>query len=281
MIPTFAGLISESFTYQKHTISYLQIGDGEHLILAFHGFGMDKSAFKDFHSLVRPDQKFVSVDLFGHGNSVPKDLSGISRIEWQAILSAFLNHLSHDRFSLMAYSLGGKVVLETVNLFAKQIDQLLLLAADGFKRVKFYEFLSLSPIGRWVYRRVLSHPSIFLGFVDFITRVKILPLKLNKFVHYHIGNKERRELVYDVYRIYRNFIPDTALFHNQIFSNQITITFIYGEHDRVIHHSLGEKFIKAMHDKSLAKIHLLDKGHLILDSETAAYIKKNNLWFSN
>jgi len=121
---------------------------------------MDRSAFQNFHGLVNENQTLVSIDLFSHGNSVAKDFSGISRAEWKDILEAFLKHLSHERFSMMAYSLGGKVVLETVNLFATRVDELLLFAPDGFKRVKFYEFLSLSPIGRWVYRGVIKRPNM-------------------------------------------------------------------------------------------------------------------------
>jgi len=274
-------LESDHFLYQEHTISYRQISDGENLILAFHGFGMDRNAFSDFHRLVLPNQKLVSVDLFSHGGSTAKDFSGISRTEWKELLEAFLKHLGHERFSMMAYSLGGKVVLETVNLFAPQIDQLLLLAADGFKRVRFYEFLSLSALGRWVYRGVIKRPHWLLRFADFLTKVRLLPLRLNKFVHYHVGDKTRRELVYDVYRIYRHFIPDLRALHREIQQNQIRLTFIYGEHDRVIHHSLGEKFMADMADKSLASIHLLDKGHVILDAETARFVEENGLWFGN
>jgi len=272
-------LQNQLFKYQNHILSYLQIGSGENLILAFHGFGMDRNAFSDFHGLVREDQKLVSVDLFSHGESQAKDFSGISRAEWEELMCAFLIHLGHDSFSMLAYSLGGKIVLETVNLFPEKIERLLLFAPDGFKRVRFYEFLSLSAVGRWTYRGVLRRPELMLSFVDFLTRIKLLPLRLNKFVHYHVGDKTRREQVYDVYRVYRHFIPDLNALQRQIESNQIKITLIYGRHDRVIHHSLGERFKEKLSKKELITIHLLNKGHVILDQETAAYVNENNLWF--
>ena len=276
---TFVQVNSHHFKYQNHTISYLPVGKGDHLILAFHGFGMDRFAFQDFHGLVTENQKLVSVDLFAHGESVPKDFNGISRTEWKDLLLAFLEHLGHESFSMMAYSLGGKVVLETVNLFPERVKSLLLFAPDGFKRNRFYEFLSLSAMGRWTYRGVIRKPHSFLRFADGLTRFKLLPIRLNKFVHYHIGDKTRRELVYDAHRVYRHFLPDLKALQRGIEENRIHVTFIFGEHDRVIHHSLAQRFMDKLTDKSLLGLHLLNKGHVILDASTASYVEKHNLWF--
>ncbi len=267
------------FSHNDYTISYAQTGDGEDLILAFHGFGMDRFAFDDFHSLVKPHQKLVSLDLFSHGESIPKDFSGLSRAEWKNMLEAFLVHLNHSSFSLMAYSLGGKVVLESVNLIPEKVAALLLFSPDGFKKNRFYEFLSLSALGRWTYRGVLRKPDSFLKFADRLTKFKILPMRLNKFVHFHVGDKVRRELVYDAYRVYRHFIPDLSALQREIETHQIPITFIFGKHDRVIHHSLAKRFIKMLNEESLAELHLLNKGHVILENSTAEYIRENNLWF--
>lgn len=247
--------------------------------MAFHGFGMDRFSFQDFHGLVTDSQKLVSVDLFSHGESEAKDFSGLSRGEWSELLLAFLKHLGHESFSMMAYSLGGKVVLETVNMFPEKVKSLLLFAPDGFKRNRFYEFLSLSAPGRWTYRGVIRKPKVFLDFVDGLTRFKLLPIRLNKFVHYHIGDKTRRELVYDTHRVYRHFLPDLKALQRRIETHQIKVIFIFGEHDRVIHHSLAKQFIDQLTNKSLAALHLLNKGHVILDESTATYVKNNGLWF--
>lgn len=270
---------NQQFSYKDYTISYLQEGAGENLILAFHGFGMDRFAFQDFHSLVEPHQKLVSVDLFSHGGSVSEDFSGLSKVEWKSMLLAFLTHIGHDRFSMMAYSLGGKVVLETVILFPEKVEALLLFSPDGFKRNRFYEFLSLSALGRWTYRGVIRKPEVFLNFADRLTKYKLLPFRLNKFVHFHVGDKTRRELVYDVHRVYRHFLPDLKALQCKIEKHEIYITFVFGEHDRVIQHSLAQGFIERLEDKSMSTLHLLNKGHVILDSQTADFIQENNLWF--
>ncbi len=241
---------------------------------------MDRFAFEDFHSLVEPHQKLVSLDLFTHGASEPKDFSGLTRAEWKEMLLAFLTHLGHDRFSMMAYSLGGKVVLETVNLFPDRVKSLLLFSPDGFKKNRFYEFLSLSSLGRWTYRGVIRKPHVFLNFADRLTKYKMLPVRLNKFVHHHVGDKTRRELVYDVYRVYRHFIPDLSALQRGIEQHKISITFIFGEYDRVIHHSLAQRFMDRLEDDSLAELHLLNKGHVILEPNSALYIQENNLWFN-
>ena len=276
---TFTQVKNQLFSYNDYTISYAQIASGDNLILAFHGFGMDRFAFEDFHSLLEPHQKLVSVDLFSHGNSEPRDFNGLSKTEWKGMLLAFLTHLGHERFSMMAYSLGGKVVLETVNLFPEKVESLLLFSPDGFKRNRFYEFLSLSALGRWTYRGVIRKPQAFLNFADRLTKYNVLPLRLNKFVHYHVGDKTRREQVYDAHRVYRHFLPDLNALQRVLEKHEISITFIFGEHDRVIHHSLAQRFMERLSNKSLATLHLLNKGHLILEASTASFIKLNNLWF--
>ncbi len=267
------------FRYNDHSLSYLQAGHGDELILAFHGFGMDRNAFISFHRLIQPHQKLISIDLFDHGESKSADYSGLTKNEWKILISSFLAHIGHTNFSLLAYSLGGKVALETVNLFPERVRQLILLAPDGFKKNRYYEFLSLSSFGRWTYRRIINHPKTFLKFTDFLTHIKILSPKLKKFVHHHIGDSERRELVYDVYRVYRHFIPDLHLFQRNIESNKISISFIFGKHDVIIHHSLAQRFIDRLQNKDLAKKYLLDKGHVILDDQTAEFILKTGLWF--
>ena len=123
---------------------YAVFGSGEKVVVAFHGFGREAGDFEQFTSALEHDERFISINLFQHGNSQwPSERAltdSLKKNEHAKFFQAFLGHLGVERFSLFAYSLGGKIAMQTCLLMPAQIDKMLLIAPDGLKVNRFYRF---------------------------------------------------------------------------------------------------------------------------------------------
>ncbi|MFM7726162.1 MAG: alpha/beta fold hydrolase, partial [Flavobacteriales bacterium] len=61
--------MKSTFTYNDLTLEYLVEGSGPETIVCLHGFGREAEDFIAFSSLLKPNQRIVSINLFAHGNS--------------------------------------------------------------------------------------------------------------------------------------------------------------------------------------------------------------------
>src|SRR5260370_41963530 len=94
---------------------YEVFGNGSEILLAFHGFANHPSDFKVFEPALGTKFKIISFHLPYHG-PVPSDLSGkeisYSKEDLKQLFKKFFALNSIKNFSLMGYSLGGKIALQ-------------------------------------------------------------------------------------------------------------------------------------------------------------------------
>lgn len=235
--------------------------------------------FDVFKSVLKENQTLVGVHLFGHGRSAfPEDRSlkdSLRKAELIQMTELLLQEFSATNFSLLAYSLGGKIALMLTELYPERIKNLLLIAPDGVKINKLYKFSSGTSLGRAIYRFTLNNPKPLFFIADSLKWLRLLTPKLHKFTHYHMETYEKRKMVGDVWMVYRFMTPNIETIQHNINNHSITTVLVYGEYDRVIQKWQGEKLNAGLDDDAL---HILDAGHLLLTSETIDYLATNELW---
>ena len=268
--------------YKSFQIEYQIIGDLEwltHLVFAFPGFGRLTSDFEIFLPLLKKGEVICAINLFGHGKSAfPKSRPlkrGLNPGEQLEILEFLCQKLGVANFSLLAYSLGGKIALSILEFAPDKIKKVTFLAPDGVKKNLLYKFSANTAFGRWMYKGIEKNPKFLLDSSRLLTRLRLLPKKLLKFVEYHMASKERRQLVGDVWMIYPFFEPDIPKIQENINTWKIPTVLIYGKYDRVIPIWQGEKLNDGLEKDSL---NVLENGHLLVDEKTIQYLDKNNLW---
>ncbi|WP_306640296.1 alpha/beta fold hydrolase [Sanyastnella coralliicola] len=260
-------------------LEYLIIGEGHHPVLAFHGFGREAKDFIPFQAMLKEGQFIVSVNLFQHGNSdwpTSRNVQDhLRHEEHNALIRSLLSSFNANRFSMLAYSMGGRVALTTLSQFRDSVDQMLLIAPDGFRKSKLNAFAIDTAIGRSVYKMILKRPNLLLKPTDWARSMKLIDHKLHRFVHVHMGEAATRQLVFDAWSIYKEFHPPLPALADQINSEKIKFNMLFGKTDSVIPSSWGAPFQALLNHQAL---HLIDSGHQLMNKQTVAHIMEHKLW---
>jgi pimeloyl-ACP methyl ester carboxylesterase len=113
-------------------LAYTRAGSGPPLVL-FHGVGHRRQAWDVVMDRLTPHRDVIAVDLPGHGESPPLDVSGRSVLEAMAgDVIGLLDQLGLDRPHIAGNSLGGMIALEA-GLFGRAAS-VTALSPAGFWR---------------------------------------------------------------------------------------------------------------------------------------------------
>lgn len=254
------------------TYHYYTFGNGPEPLLAFHGFGQSGKEFAVFEKYLGDKFTIYSFDVLHHGKS---EYHGkpITDSDLEELINSFTKNNSIDKFSLIGFSLGGKVVLKLVELFHERLNNVILLSPDGLKINPLYRFSTVTSTGRFLFRGFIKNPAPVSKTALLLKNMKILDPKIYNFVHSQIYSKEMREKIYKVWITYQNINPDLDKIAELVNKNTFRFLLIFGKHDRVIHPKYGERFIRKLKDKNVFV--LLNTGHQLISAKVAEYLHEN------
>ena len=102
-------------------LHYQKIGHGKKILLSFHGMGQDFLCFQKFAQTFDNQYTIYLFDLPYHGKS--GGINGNNYVEnevitkeiWEEYLGEFLQESQIQTFSIIAFSMGGRFALATVD----------------------------------------------------------------------------------------------------------------------------------------------------------------------
>lgn len=254
------------FEFQGYQIGYIKFGDGPHPLLAFHGFGQQAEVFYNLEAALEQTFTVYSFHLFHHGNS--RYPAGVSKSEpitpefHQAWVEAFLQKEGIEKFSLMGYSLGGRIVLQTLQQMPERIQSLILLAPDGIKKSFWYHYATQNPRGKILFKRTVERPELFFRLVKYLRMMGFVSKKMEKFTHAQFGDREKREKVLHVWNAYSLLVPRVGISKQIIREYKIPVALFTGKYDPVLNSEIGAILHKGMEDLVTWKV--LETGHDLL-----------------
>ncbi|MFM1931325.1 MAG: hypothetical protein RL226_628 [Bacteroidota bacterium] len=267
-VAQFAGLSME----------YFVAGQGKPVI-AFHGFGRHAADFEVFREVLGNDEQLIAINLFQHGESRwPKKrefTDSLNRKELLGLLDAIPEIKNHAQFSLWGYSMGGRIALTLLEEVPERIARVMLIAPDGLKMAKMYRFAAHTRLGNSVYRMLMSRPHLITGTIDLAHKLRLVNSKFHRFIHVHLESKEKAQLVYEAWLIYRYFQPRLPHVADVLNSHPIRFTMIFGRYDSVIRPTFAVN-LDALLDTP--NTHFIDSGHLLMTVQTADFIVQHKLW---
>lgn len=259
--------LKDTFTYKEFTLSYERSGHGPQHIVAFHGFGSSPKDLAPVQNLITPERTFWNFDLFEHGKSkYPKERihrNTLRPSEMGEMISAFLNDRSIEKVGLVGFSLGGKVCLTLLEQIPNRIDDCILFAPDGITTHMVYHFSSRTWLGRALYRVLIDRPLLFFASVRIATSLGFVHKRTRDIVLFNMSTKAKRQMLHDVWMIYRDLRPDLNKVNLNCKVNKIGISSFFGRYDHVIPSELGKKLRSSIPS---AKVRILECGHLELVS---------------
>lgn len=263
------------FTRGDFTLEYTIYGKGKQQLLYFHGYGKTADEFGDYHMALEDIYTIYSFSFFHHGKSVYPthrvDRNTLTPAELNDLLAAFLEEKHINRFSLMGYSMGGKICLSLLESLGHRVNKLILVAPDGIKKNFWYRFTSRNRMGRAIYKRIIYRPRFFFFFLRTLKFTRLLDQRLYDFVRLHLETREKREQVYRVWMTLRHIDPNAGQLSHVIRQQEIRTCLNYGRYDRVCTLGQGQKF----HDRlgPFSRLYILEKGHKMANAHTGEGIE--------
>jgi pimeloyl-ACP methyl ester carboxylesterase len=265
--------MSSFISYKEFHWEYETYGSGEEILLAFHGFGNHSSDFKVFEPSLGKKYKIISFNLPYHGNSRIDEGAAnktISKEDLKELFAGFLKSQHITRFSLMGYSLGGKIALQLIEFFPEHINTVFLFAPDGIRNNWSNGFVTRSTIGKGLYARIITDPSRFFRFVKMLKDMNLIHGKLSDFLHNSLDTREKRQQVWDVWICFRDIKPNIPNVRRIINEYNIRLHLFFGKYDRIIPPSIGETFVKSLKDKN--SLHVVEMGHVMIKEKMNDYL---------
>ena len=115
---------------------YRRRGIGPPLVL-LHGFSGSSFSWATLTDALAQRMDIITIDLLGHGHTGSPQSADRYAIEYAAQdITAIVDHLGFDRFSLLGYSMGGRLALYLAHRFPELTKALILESASPGLKTK-------------------------------------------------------------------------------------------------------------------------------------------------
>lgn len=258
-------------SYKKSLLHYETMGTGAKILIMFHGFGQDHQAFASFSDNLSDTYTLYVFDLYFHGKSTwGYGELPMEKQHWKETMAAFLKEAEITKFSLAGFSLGGKFVLATLEVFPEKIESVFLLAPDGIKTSFWYSLATYPILFRKIFKSMIRHHQRFIAISRGLYALNLMDKGLIRFVENQMNTEEKRQRVYCSWVVFRRLkfnINDIAAIINK---NQIQVTLITGKYDKVIEAENMNRLVKRL---KKYRLEIVESGHNGLIQESARFLK--------
>lgn len=253
--------------HENYECEYLIYGVGKRIMFAFHGFGNHASDFKGLEEELGIDYTIISVNLFFHGNSsILRRFveEGFSTEDMKELMQSLMSRFPAEKYSLIGFSLGGRIALKLVELFPDLVDRLYLLAPDGLIVSRFYKYSTFNKTGRKLFNWAKDQPNTLIRLAGILKKLRLLDDKKYQLAMYHLESKEYRYRVYDVWMVFRRIRPKLEQIRTTISEKKISVDLFFGKYDRIILAEWGAILQKGLEKQ--VNTTLIDTGHQLFRS---------------
>lgn len=250
--------------YKDNSIHCVRAGKGSRLLLAFHGFGSDMSMFVPLVEKLKDIYTVIAIDLPFHGKTQWNDRH-FDIAALMSIVQGFKNDMGVERFSLIGYSIGGRICLNILERQPGWTAEVFLLASDGLKKDIVFQFATRNIIGNKIFNAVSERPQRFLAIADRLNQWKLLSNTRHRFVHNILDDEEQRKKGQQVWNVTSRLIPHKPIIHYNAKKYGVPLHLVMGRHDRLFPPELGEQFIRGLKN---ADLQVLPAGHNFTDAAT-------------
>lgn len=259
-------------SYQKSTIHYLKFGSGSTLLFCFHGYARDGDSFLFLEKLLGETYTIIALDAPFHGLTKWKEQDAIEPPFMLSILQTIKVELNRrdEQFSILGFSMGGRIALLIAQLIPEEIERLILIAPDGLN-FNFWRWLATDTImANRLMAYTTKHPAWAFWITDKAKRLRLINRNLSEFVRFNLANEDNRILLYQQLMANRKLKLDVSKLKQNIRKHSIPVRMMFGENDRIVPVAGGIKFRKGIEE--FVKIKQVKAGHNLLIKSQAANI---------
>ena len=260
--------MKEVLQYKSSQIAYYTYGTGKEMVLCFHGYGLTGESFSVLQPVLAADYTLVCIDFPFHGTTNWQEgLTFSDEDLWEIMYQ--INPIPNAPFSLMGYSMGGRIALHLLQKFPQQIKLVALVAPDGLKFNGWQEIATRTVIGNQLFSYTMRHPGWLFALIKIASFLKIINRSIEIFTLLYISEEQERQLLYKRWGAMKNFKPRLNEIRKLINQYKIPINLLFGAYDKVITTSQGVAFKKK---EPLISVKELKCGHQLIKEKYAAEV---------
>lgn len=251
---------SSQFECAKGTIHALKMGHGPKLLIALHGFADRARMFAVLEKALGRHYRIVAFDLPFHGQTT-WNASTFDREDLLAIVRQIAQAERAERFALMGFSFGARLVQGMLPALAPQIERLWLLSPDGVS-TKGMRVAVRTPL--WIRKaifRLLRNPHWFLRLVRFAGRMRLIPAFIDQFLQHNLSRPERRARVYACWMALNAFYARRRDTRDLLKRYNIETDIMLGARDQMIR---AKAVYRIAADIPHVRVQTIDAGHRIV-----------------
>lgn len=257
---------------------YVRYGTGEHVLIAFHGYGQDASAFRHLGELLSNEYTIYAVELPFHdkGIQISENEALFDEYAARAMLDYLLSITQTKNVGLIGYSIGARIALALTSWFPDKIDELWLFAPDGLPVSNAYRLITGTWMGRKLFRSFVDSAEIYKGIIRLGCTIGLLSRKQSDFFLNEIKTSTQRLQLYKTWIYFRKSIPERNVLLRRSERGFLSTTCILGEFDAIISTPKVKKYLPLyLPDHQLI---VIENGHNLLSQK--AIEKLREVWTS-
>ena len=263
---------SRYISYKNSTFHYRKFGNGDKLLFCFHGYGRESDSFYFLQRRLGTIYTIIAIDAPFHGLTNWKDELVVQPRLLVNLINRISNlyHDSQEKFSLLGFSMGGRVALYLTQLVPHRVERLVLIAPDGLS-FNFWRWLfSETFIGNKLLAYTIHHAGWALAIINRAENLKVIHRSLADFIRYYIYDEEHRLMLYRRWISMRKFSPRLPKIKQLVRKHSIPVRMLFGAFDRVIPAAGGKRFMQGIEEH--ASITVVEAGHNLLGELQAVRI---------
>jgi pimeloyl-ACP methyl ester carboxylesterase len=262
---------TKRFLHNFQQREYHVFGKGKKVLYAFHGFGRPATEWQVFSSLLESEFTVFAFCDFLHGESRIENKE-IQKSEIVEYFKAFADEHEHSSINLMAYSSGARTVLTLIESSEFKIADVYLFAPDGIKIAFWNALFCKYKFVQGIFRYFIEKPKLLFKTTKVLTISGAINKDLRYFVLVNMRLKQKRQMVYDYWMLYKKIVPNLNLVLKSIQDYKIKTHLIFAKDDRVISPKIGRSFKSKIGEN--ADYLELEGGHLLIHEKHIEEIRK-------
>lgn len=253
--------------YKSSSIHYCKAGQGDKLLLCFHGYSQSSNSFSFLEKKAEADYTMIAIDLPFHGkttwneglNFTPDHLLEIIQLTRRE------HQIKSDSIYILGFSMGGRVALSLLQCTPDKIKKLVLIAPDGVKINFWYWLATQTNAGNKLFLYIMQKPGFMFSILKVANKLKLVNQSIYKFISFYIHDKQVRDDLYKRWTTMRSFRPDIEKIKSIITENKVFVKMLYGEHDRIIRFERAGKLRKGI--ECYCELKVIPAGHQLLNHQ--------------
>lgn len=226
--------IMESVIYNEAKLSYIKYGIGDEVMILFHGYGQDSAVFEKMATHLGDKYTFYAIDIFYHGESEWHSKEKLDHDFWLKLFLRFIEKNDLKTFSVFGYSLGAKFAMLTYAVMPSRIQQIYLVAPDGFTYSFWYNVMTKNELSLFVFKLILANWNLLKKIVGFVSKLKFISVPLYRFVCFNLESESKRDLLFKVWSTFRYIKLPISELAMLIRKRHTSLTVYIGKNDEII-----------------------------------------------